>query len=281
MSFVPRLIGFMRKPAVDKWAAIQATLLTPGARDRRRLHRLLSGPQSPPQVLRGSERMYVAYRPDSDFVYKNLPELGQLSEQWVKNNLTNNGGDLPRLYAIALNVKQVLADGVPGDMAELGVYRGNSAAVIAHYARLNRRKVLLFDTFEGFDRRDLTGTDQSKNIEFSDTSLDAVRAIVGEDNVDFVKGWFPDSIPDYLHGGRFCFVHIDCDLYEPAKAGLEFFYARLSPGGLLVMHDYANPYWPGIKRALDEFCRDIPERPIILADKSGTAMLRKSASHAL
>jgi len=93
-----------------------------------------------------------------------------------------------------------------------------------------------------------------------------------------VPGRFPQSIPPELHASRFCLAHIDCDLYEPAKAALEFFYPRLSPGGLLIVHDYANPYWQGIKSAVDEYCRQIPERPIVLGDKSGTAMIRKAAA---
>jgi O-methyltransferase len=58
---------------------------------------------------------------------------------------------------------------------------------------------------------------------------------------------------------------------------MEFFYPRLSPGGLLIVHDYANPHWDGIKRAVDEYCRLIPERLVVFGDKSGTVMIRKSA----
>ena len=60
-----------------------------------------------------------------------------------------------------MNIKQVLDDRIAGDMAELGVYKGNSAALLAYYARMYHRVVLLFDTFEGFDRRDLVGVDES------------------------------------------------------------------------------------------------------------------------
>lgn len=222
--------------------------------------------------------MYVAYRPDSDVIFKAYPEIATLSQKWIKNNEENNGGDLPRLYALAFNAKQVLDDGVAGDIAELGVYRGNSAALFAHYARMHGRKVHLFDTFEGFDTRDLVGVDKSKGMEFNDTSVEQVRELVGEQDVTFVQGRFPQSVPHDLYDSRYALVHIDCDLYEPAKAGLEFFYPRLSPGGLLIMHDYGNPYWSGIKRAVDEYCRAIPERPVVVGDKSGTAMIRKHST---
>jgi Macrocin-O-methyltransferase (TylF) len=279
MPTIEKLARFARKPLRNQWAAIRATFsVSAQAAERRRLYGLLTGAHAPPRVLGSDEKTYIAYRPDSDVNYKHHSEVATLSEKWIKHNLTTNAGDLPRLYALILNIKQVLADNIIGEIAELGVYRGNSAALLAHYARIYHRTVLLFDTFEGFDQRDLVGVDGFKLNEFGDTSLDQVRELVGDKNVRFIQGRFPESIPPELHTSRLCLAHIDCDLYEPAKAGLEFFYPRLSPGGILIIHDYANPYWGGIKRAVDEYCCTIPERPLIFGDKSGTAMIRKSVN---
>ncbi len=131
--------------------------------------------------------------PNSDVAYSMYPEIRQLSEAWTRDNEENNSGDLPRLYTLILNVRQILEEKVPGEMAELGVYRGNSAAVLAHYARASGKHLFLFDTFEGFDRRDLVSTDEERPIEFGQTSLDLVKSVVGEESVTFVKGWFPQS----------------------------------------------------------------------------------------
>jgi hypothetical protein len=283
MSVQEKLVRFARKSPSDRWAAGKAMLrdifsISQQTRERRRNWRFITGTHAPPSVLRAREKIYVAYRPDFDVIYSGCPEIAQLSEKWIQNNITNNAGDLPRLYALILNIKQVLDEGVDGDMAELGVFRGNSAAVLVHYARKFGRRVSLFDTFEGFDSRDFVGVDESRVVTFADTSFDEVRDLVGDEAVRFVPGRFPESIPSDMLMSRFCLVHVDCDLYEPAKAGLKFFYPRLSPGGLLVVHDYANPYWPGIKCAVDEFCSGISERPIVIGDKSGTAMIRKSGS---
>lgn len=276
-----KLARFARKPLPEKRDAVKATLrvilgMNAHAAELRRLKALLTGPHAPPAVLQGREKFYIAYRPDSDLRFSNYPEIVQLSEKWTKNNTGNNAGDLPRLYALMMNVRQVFNENVGGDIAELGVFRGNSAAVLAHYARIYDRQLHLFDTFQGFDRRDLVGRDGPRRVEFAATSLAYVREFVGDNNVHYVQGWFPESIPPDLYASRFCLAHIDCDLYEPAKAGLEFFYDRLSPGGLLIIHDYVNPIWEGIKRAVDEFCGRIPERPVVFGDKSGTAMIRKS-----
>jgi hypothetical protein len=281
MSVIERLVRFARKPVADKWAATKAThfsvttFFRPAAAERCRFHRLLTGPHAPPKVLQADEPMYVAYRPDSEVWFKNHAEIAQLSEKWIHGNVVNNAGDLPRLYALILNIKQILDEDVVGDIAELGVYRGNSASILAHYARIYHRRVYLFDTFEGFDERDFIGGDRRREILYADTSLDLVRGLVGDKDITFVRGRFPQSIPPDVFASRFCLVHIDCDLYQPTKAALEFFYPRLSSGGLVVVHDYANPTYRGIKRAVDEYCRGIAERPVIFGDKSGTAMIRK------
>ena len=75
---------------------------------------------------------------------------------------------------------------------------------------------------------------------------------------------------------RFALVHIDCDLGKPLKAALEFFYPRVSPGGLLVVHDYSSGWGKDVKPAVDKFMADKPETPILLPDKSGSVMIARS-----
>jgi tetratricopeptide (TPR) repeat protein len=220
--------------------------------------------------------LYVSYRPVSDVVFKRHPEFKQLLSKFM-HGFAENGGDLARLYAIIMNVKQVIAEGVAGDMAELGVYRGNSAAVLAHFARAHSRRLYLFDTFEGFDTRDLQGIDEKCAQDFSTTSVAEVERLIGADGVIYVKGYFPESAPPNIVE-PFAFVHIDCDLYLPMKAGLEYFYPRLSPGGLLLLHDYSSGYFPGAEQAVNEFVSAIPENLVLLPDRSGSAVLRKSSA---
>jgi hypothetical protein len=61
------------------------------------------------------------------------------------------------------------------------------------------------------------------------------------------------------------------------KAALECFYPRVSPGGILLLHDYSSGHWPGVRQAVDEFFQKLPEKPILIPDKSGTAIVRKMA----
>jgi hypothetical protein len=43
------------------------------------------------------------------------------------------------------------------------------------------------------------------------------------------------------------------------------------------MHDYSSGYFPGAKQAIDELVGTIPESLVLLPDKSGSAVIRKSA----
>jgi O-methyltransferase len=187
-----------------------------------------------------------------------------------------NAGDMARFYSFSLAFDQICKEALPGQFAEVGVYKGHTATLIAAMARRLDRTAYLFDTYEGFNSRDLQGIDATAQATtFSDTSLEAVRAFVGEENVRFVAGYFPDTAIEVPPQTEFCLVHIDCDLYAPFEAALRYFYPRIVSGGFLIMHDYANAHWKGAEKAVDEFLTGKPEKVIPIPDKSGTAVLRK------
>ena len=196
--------------------------------------------------------------------------------QGFSHNSPGNRGDLNRFYTLALVFDQIIKEKIYGDVAELGVYKGNTAFMLAGLARQTGATAYLLDTFEGFSEEDLSGVDGNKMMEFADTSLEQVRALVGEANVRFVKGFFPDTSNQIPADARFSLVHIDCDLYQPFRAALHFFYDRLVPGGFLIMHDYSSLHWDGAERAVDEFFADKPESVVPVPDGSGTVIIRKS-----
>jgi len=184
--------------------------------------------------------------------------------------------DCTRRDMLVLLLRTVIEHEIEGDMAELGVYKGNTARLIHHY--LPEKGLHLFDTFEGFTERSVTAEKENtsfatKGHKFSDTSLEGVKRYVAQknDNVHFYKGYFPDSIPSGFDALTFSFVSLDADLFEPTHEGLKFFYSRMSTGGLLIVHDYNA--WIGARKAVDEFFADKPEMPIPMPDKSGSALI--------
>ena len=108
------------------------------------------------------------------------------------------------------------------------MWRGNTAQIFAYYAQKYSRKCILFDTFEGFDQRDLFGEDSDfSTSQFSDTSISIVRDVIGQDllkNCTLVPGYFPEFFTKEMLERRFAVVSLDADLYAPIKAGLEIFF---------------------------------------------------------
>ena len=211
--------------------------------------------------------------------------------------LEHNYPDKVRFFNWWFQAERIKRDGVPGDFAELGVYKGESAKII--HLMDPSRTFHLYDTFEGFKEEDLeheTGEAATYTTQnFADTSLEAVRRnLGGSDRFVYHQGRFPESIVDSRQSSAdemkpndyrlptndyrlFSLVNLDADLYNPTKAGLEYFYPRLSPGGVIIIHDY-NYKWPGIKKAVDEYAQTIPEPLIMVPDMEGSVMIVKSVT---
>ena len=278
-----RIIRFIKKPSAERNQLLKRKFRTffriPYSNQVRQGINLVStvpfyfGKANLPRTL-------IAYQPDSHTAFSSHDEYHELFKSFTANNKYNNAGDATRLWALILNIKQVLSENIQGDFAELGVWRGNTASVLAHYAAKSDRHVYLFDTFEGFNSNDLQGVDKNKPMAFDDTSVDMVKNVIGQasDRCLFVKGYFPDTVSEEHKSKTYAIVSLDCDLYAPMKAGLEFFYPRMPQGGLLLIHDYSSGFWDGTKKATDEFCAVIGERVILMPDKSGSAFIRKSKS---
>lgn len=148
-----------------------------------------------------------------------------------------------------------------GNVAEVGVNRGEFAYYINKY--FFDRKLYLFDTFEGFPNKDLELECSVSGEEFENsvynkkdcflaTNVDIVKnRMENTEKVEFYIGYFPESAKDVLD--EFCFVSLDTDLYISILSGLEFFYPKMIPGGVILVHDFFNPELPGVEKAINDF----------------------------
>jgi O-methyltransferase len=179
--------------------------------------------------------------------------------------------DPVRAFSIALALQTIQREGLAGDMAEVGVFRGDTSHLINLLCP--DKRLYLFDTFDGFPAKDL---ENRADARFSNTSEDYVKSRFADlTNIVFRKGYFPDTAVG-LEDLRFCFVMLDADLYKPTLAGMEFFYSRMVPGGYIFAHDYTSHESDrAVSRALDGFLADKPEKLIELPDPWGSAVLRK------
>lgn len=146
---------------------------------------------------------------------------------------------------------------VPGDIAEVGTYKGVSAKLIAEARGVKSDKAIyLFDTFTGLP--DLEEIDKShfKERQYQAGEKDVANYLSSYPNVFLYAGIFPDTAGP-IKEKRFSFVHLDVDLYKSTKEALEFFYPRMSQGGAIISHDYMTA--PGVRKAIDEYMADKPE----------------------
>jgi O-methyltransferase len=136
---------------------------------------------------------------------------------------------------------------VPGDLAEVGVYRGASSRIIREAEP--SKPFHLFDTFEGLPRP--SGKDEAFYEGSYKSSIEDVKNYLkAYRNLHFYKGMFPETAAP-VSDCRFSFVHLDVDLYESTLSCLTFFWPRLVAGGALISHDYSTS--PGVLRAFQEF----------------------------
>jgi O-methyltransferase len=142
------------------------------------------------------------------YIVKSLVYDNKSNRRQIPINL-----DYVRYKTLELCSHEIYTNNVKGNVAELGVYKGDFAARINLV--FQDRKLYLFDTFQGFDARD-TGEEKvnefsSGDQDFSDTNIELVlKKMKFPENCIVKKGYFPESAVDV--NDIFVFVSLDSDL---------------------------------------------------------------------
>ena len=229
-----------------------------------------------------------AVRLEPDYIITGVTDparSGQLKSQAVHSGFHGEFILLRDLYeqidirsaTLKQMAKRLHCQKIPGHIAELGVYKGDTAWKLN--ALFPDRRLYLFDTFEGFDPRDIEkeealGCSRARKGEFSDTSETAVlNRLPFPQNAVIRKGYFPGTAQG-LEDESYALVSLDADLYAPLLSGLEYFYPRLSPGGMILLHDYNNERFQGARQAVEDYekCRH-PLVLVPLCDLHGSAVI--------
>jgi len=162
-----------------------------------------------------------------------------------------------------------LAINLPGDAAELGVYRGGSAMLIG--TALRGKRIYAFESFQGLTnlgpndlrRRTLDERGHAPG-DFAitkETERRRIRTRLARAGVQLIEGRFPESAA-LVADCSFSFAHFDGDTFESATAFVRFFYPRLVRGGRMVFDDSGWPATPGVASALAE-ASDVIRSPIV------------------
>lgn len=146
---------------------------------------------------------------------------------------------------------------IDGDYAEVGVFKGATAKAICE-AKKNK-SLHLFDTFEGLPEVNKIDT-MFKTKSLRSTIEVVQNKLSNYKDVFIYKGFFPRTGAS-IKDRTFSLVHLDVDIYQSTKDSLNFFYDKMSRGGVIISHDY---HALGVKKAFDEFFKGKIEKVIEL-----------------
>jgi predicted O-methyltransferase YrrM len=137
-----------------------------------------------------------------------------------------------------------------GDLAELGVYLGKSAALMGFALRPGET----FTVVDLFSEPALSEDNQSENEEqYAELSREAFEGYYRglHDELPVVVQAPSQTIVDHAAHGTHRFVHIDAShLYEHVVGDIEAARTLLAPDGVVVFDDYRTVHAPGVAAAI-------------------------------
>lgn len=217
------------------------------------------------------------------------PERRRAGRDWPLFGYTMTG-DL-RVEALRKVIEDALKNNVVGDFIELGVWRGGTsimaAAVFKAYKQTNR-KVWVCDSFEGLPEaaEGLADKNYWSQMSYLKVSKEQVmhnfqKYGLLNDNIQFVKGFFFDSLPKLRHqqlhsGWKLSILRLDGDMYESCLDSIFNLYEFLSVGGYVIIDDWNIPE---CNEAINEFLRTHSLVPNIVRIDKSAVYWKKEIGH--
>ncbi len=171
---------------------------------------------------------------------------------------------LARLRNIRECATKVIQEEIPGDFIETGVWRGGACILmrgILAAIGVSDRTVWVADSFRGLpppsgkyaaDAEDLHHTYDALMVSRGSVEANFERYGLLDGQVRFLEGWFSEVLPG-APIDRLAILRLDGDMYESTIDALNALYAKLSPGGYLIIDDYGNENTPGCKAAVNDY----------------------------
>jgi len=164
-------------------------------------------------------------------------------------------------YLIKKLCEYLYKNSINGGFVECGVKQGSSSVIMARELKTDG---YLFDTWKGFPHFHNIDATHDRRRKQLQTRIETARDTYSEcvDNLKnngvlkkctMIRGDICKTVPDFCNGKKIDinFLHIDTDLYEPAKVSLECFLPMVVKGGIIFFHDYGDGHWPGITKIVD------------------------------
>ncbi len=177
--------------------------------------------------------------------------------------LRENGGDWPllahsligkkRLSQVEECVHQVLKDEVPGDLVNVGTWRGGTGILMRGCLKAygdDTRNVWVFDTFEGvpapngskypIDAPWVFNVYKELAVSLEQVRLNFSKYDLLDDNTRFVKGLYAQTLPS-TPINKISVLCVFGFLYELTMDVLVNLYSNVSPGGYVIINDFSLP----------------------------------------
>jgi hypothetical protein len=147
---------------------------------------------------------------------------------------------------------------IPGDVAEIGCFEGGNALLcLQSSVWRSGKRYYLFDSFEGFPSPSIKDPPATRAGDYATTKLfgEIMAPFAPYRDVQVVKGFVPETFSALPDTAQFSLVFYDCDLYEPALHSFAYFWDRMPPGAMILVHDYfaAPGGFQGVRQATSEF----------------------------
>jgi hypothetical protein len=164
---------------------------------------------------------------------------------------------LERLGNIQECVEKILADNVPGDLIETGVWRGGACIFMRALLKAHgdtSRTVWVADSFAGMPAREHGGEDGWFDMPELVAPLGQVKANFAsygllDEQVQFLSGWFDETLAS-APIGKLALLRLDGDLYSSTMTALEALYPKVSPGGFVIVDDW---WFKSCREAVTEY----------------------------
>lgn len=185
--------------------------------------------------------------------------------------------DIYRCYELWDLSKQV--SGMAGDVLEVGVWKGGTAAIIGNAVAGGLACHLwLADTFGGGVPKAGGKDTHYTGGEHADTSEAIVSSLLADlriSNFTLLGGVFPEDTGRYIENVRIKLCHIDVDTYQSAWDVFNWAWPQIVAGGVMIFDDYGFWGCEGVTCAVNEMkAKGIG----VIYNLNGHALIVKSGS---
>jgi predicted O-methyltransferase YrrM len=185
--------------------------------------------------------LFNKYDMQKEYVYDYDRKLmNKIKSEKIKFKSLMSPLELFKLYKMVKNISSKLP------ILEIGTYTGGSAKIMSMATNNN---IITIDTFEGL--KDVGEFDKDFFYGQFPAAYKNVQQMLSEcKNVKVIKG----NIMNMKLEGKYSFIHMDVDVYAPAKHILDNYLSCLDAGSFILTHDYMTSM--GVRKAVDE-CKNV------------------------